>query len=1740
MFFEKRNKSDEDSFTDLDEVFSRHAKSVNILPRPGFKEALFARLNSVRQTSSMSTKTFFRNLPLLACPPKPERRRAKERVGVRLVTAGLTVLVVAVISTMVFQPFFGVKTVFAQDNFVLTAEQSDSLGVEPDTSFILESKDPVKVDDIKDKISLNTEIAFDMEQVSENKIRLVFAAALPVAKVVTFSLASATTTSAGETVERPYYWAFQVKSPFKVTGTIPGEQTTEVALDSGIEVNFNYENVSLKDFEKAFSVMPKLKGHFEQSRRTFVFVPEEGLQPRALYTVTISGSLGLKGSDDTLGKDYVFSFETASDTKRGARFSIQERYLSINPSDKAVAPYSAWRDDHGEEKVQVEIRQFISKTEASDFQQYLLTMKKVSENSWLNYTPIAAWFDVSGLPVVMTFEAESLEVGWQKMVVFPDTLPRGYYLADFTFAGLHRFVLIESSQITAYAVKAVNETLVWVNSAETSAPISGAAVSFVDFDEASAVTGEDGLASIPVSADWTAEQYDLLSWLEVRSGSEAIILPLEENNFWLADQSSQEQKTPILSASENYWTYLYTDRPMYQLTDTVKFWGYISHRDNNDIPKNLRATISQGGQCSYGGCFNSGVLVYDESAISVSETGFFSGELKLGGVSSGNYDLSIQLGDELITERGFNVSEYVKPAYTLSVTPDAETVWTGETIGYTVHGEFFEGTPVKGLKVSVEFDGENQELTLDEAGNARGSFKAQTYEEEESYPVSAWFFAAPARPEEAGISAEASIIVFGPKVYLDEDRPASTIKDGVGTIKLTTRQVQAIASWEPEIFAPTVRSNQVVTGSLFELTYNKTESGAYYDFIKKLVVKKYHYTRVEKKIADLSLISNEKGEIIYTFAATNPEANYKVELSAKDENGLTGNLNTYLWRKYAYNDNNHPYLYFKNLNAPEDEQSSFPGYKIGDAVNLQVQKDEATFVPETKGKFLFFQAQRGLREKTLQNAADYNFTFNQEDLPGISVYGVYFSGSAYAEVGDWGYGGGRYAVNFDNRQKELRVSVKADKENYRPGDEVALTVETLDQNNQAVAAGVNLNVVDEAFYALMSEEVNPLDELYENVYDGVIATKVSSRMVESMSAGAEKGGGGERGRVAFKDTADFVSVITDKNGQASYKFILPDNITSWRVTAQAIEPENKMAGDTKIDLNASLPFFVTPVMRESYLVDDQPEILIRAAGTDISTGSSVEYLIKVPDAQIEEIKTALANETVLFSLPKLSEGSHEITITGTSGNLKDTITRSVKIVQSRLVEPIVFSTDLNQSSVINGSTDGLTYVTFAEAGRGRYYDKLERLARKFGDRADEVLTRTLAAEMLNEYFGTRETVPEISLSSYQESGIRLLSYADEDFDLSTKVAMLGETPFEESDLINYFSDYLYSSREAGQEISAEEAAKAYAGLAGLGEPVLAEVQRLADEEGLGRTEKLYLAMAMYLSGDGEGARAIYRELLKDLTEEFGYAYLPDKDLETQGEQTALMAVLAGGLREDKRDALFDYIIKQHHGDTLLVLDQVLFLKETLKTLIGQAAEIEYFLAGERRTAALKNNETLTLPLSVEELAGLNPAVKNGAVTAISRYDSPVVSLDQEVDSRLILTRKYSAVDGSVGTTFKSGDLIQVDITYNIPKSGEGETTPQAFFEITDVVPSGLAVMKPSWQNDELCQSWPNNVENQSISFFVGNGKYKSGRCPAYTLIYYARVVTPGTYVAEPTFIRSVRAPSEQNHLAESTIITIGE
>ncbi|HAU66085.1 TPA: hypothetical protein DCW61_01940 [Candidatus Uhrbacteria bacterium] len=1743
----ERNEKEDESLKEVQTLLTRHADSFNTIPRPGFKEALKARILEARQHVSMPRFSSLFSSGLFK----------------KMAPLGLSLGVLLIIFMMVFQPFFHTNIVSAAE-LILTAENSDSLGVDPQSTFLLESKENLDIKAVQEQLKIQMEhnVPFTLEQIDAKKIRLAFEEPLSPNELLGVTLNQVQTTQNGETQERPYQWAFQVKETFRVLATTPGNRESYAPVETGVEVVFSHQHIDLKKFEQAFHIEPKVNGIFTSQDRSFAFVPEK-LEPGTVYTVTIDKSLRPEGSEETLQEDYIFSFETNPNSLGWFEFSVAEHYVTVSPSSTVTIPYHANGETHNEQgnpqssgvqsPLHVKLSQFLPQENQSAYEQFVEANRRAKSLEWRVFTATDELLNTSTLTPVSEFDAQKVNASWENYFLFPESLEEGYYFAQVSFGDRQTWLLIASSPLTAYVAKANNQTLVWVNDALTKQAIAGADVRLLDYGT-SATTDQEGLGTIRVSAESSTQDYLETEFLEVKQDNHAILLTLTEPYVLYGNKSLYEGKRGVFSQpSSEYWSYLYTDRPMYQTTDTLKLWGYLEKRSTGERPSQIHVWIGQKQWCDYSmSCTGERPVIFDETLLSVNKEGTFEGTLDIDQMPPGYYQVTTEVNGEEISSRGINVSEYTKPAYTLTLTPDTKAVFAGEPVEFTVQAEFFEGTPVKGLEVDVNTQFEQKTLILDETGTARGSVsfsyqQLQTQESTQRFPTYQWISIKPHRPEEGQIESNTYVMVFGPHVYIDIPWNQATSKEGQGEVTFTTRNVEPIDSWDPSLFGSNVLANQLVSGEVIEITYVSREVGSSYDFISKKVIKQYTYDRQEKKILDFTVTTDAQGKGTYRFDTPNKNANYEVHLSSADSSGLVDKATSYVWIDQSFKYGQDTALHFKN---PEiDANPSFQGYDLGQTVHLSVEQNWKPFVPESTGRFLYFKAQNGIQETHTSSSPDYEFSYEAKDIPNVDIYGVYFNGEAYAKIS------GNSSVSFDTSSHELKVNISQDKTQYRPGEEVTLFFDVHDADNQPVAAQLNINVVDEAFYALASEEVNPLRELFHFVESGVLVTQTSEQIKQSDSM-AEGGGGGDRGRFVFKDTALFKTIQTDTNGKGTLTFTLPDNITSWRVTAQALETNQKLAGKKTTQVAATLPFFIQPTLQKSYLKEDRPIILLRANGTDVDQTQPVTYSVKIGNQETEQTITSTIGETAHVSLPELPLGKIEITIHGETqqasddemGVLTDTITRSINVVSSRLTKSTISTYRLNDYPTLSGSTDDLTWVTFIDGNQGRYYGELSSLSYQSGERVDQAVTRMLARELLNQTFNETEIPSSFSPSVYQGQGIRLFPYSSESIELTAQIALLQEIPFDKEAMKIALRNQLFPSLSSQpSSLTTREIAQVYAALATLGEPVLAQTQQFLTTPDLGVEEQLYGSLALLYSGHKEGARMMYKSLIEQTTKEQNSRWLPADSKELQGKYTALLAVLSSGLNEPEADELYSAVITKDHGETLLAVEQFLFIKNRLQNLPIGSITATYYLEGEQHTVSLEKGESFSIALTQEELQALQPETTKGEVMLVTRSTKPFTQEESDVQENLLLTRSYYSQTNPT-QTFKEGDLVKIKLQFDIPTSDipTSETQTPETFELVDLLPSGLEVITPtlavyqSDMRDQVCQSYPTQVKDQQISFFVSNDTgWNSAGCELHTVVYYARVVTPGTYLSQPAMMSSITNP-EIYTLSDSSSLTIGQ
>lgn len=1731
-------------------------------------------------------------------------------------------------------PFTGKPVQIAAADLKMEASLSDSIGVASASSFLLSSstKD-LPAATVEQTLTINPQFDFEVKQVSAKEVEIVPSQPLTTDTVYHFALANETLPS-----EDDPSWAFQIKNPFRIINSLPRNEGTYVPVDSGIEITFSHENY--EDIDNYFSISPHVDGRFERHKRTVVYV-HKGLSYSTLYTVTVKSGLGLTGSEEKLKEDYVFQFETKAEPKPTVQLgylSFDKEFVEFPPSEEPVLGFYAYSVPE-DFKLPLEVFQYPS-------QDALLEALAAKEKIplWAQGCRGVYVYPTEGLTQVLSFEAPLQEGEYKSYVVFPDKLLEGYYLVQFQYEGETKQSLLQVTDVATYLSVSKTKTLVWVNDVNLGQAVSGAVVNLVG-GSLQELTDSSGIAYFTSPQDLIEAKKLHYFTINTPQGKTAVV-PVTDGGYY-PYYSSYEYIGWSSSQGEDYWSYFYLDRELYLPTDKINFWGLVKHRDRPETRPQIKIQLTKS---DYYGYYQESVPIF-ETEITPSDLGTFHGEVPIQNLKPSYYLVQVVLDNKVLATQSLDVKEYTKPAYKISVQPDKEAIFAGETVNLMGEVNFFEGTPVSNLTLMCKWDLDT-EVTTDSEGKFLLPY-TPTYEDSENrpYPTSATFDFTPKLAEEAEITARTRVRVFGPQINLAAkatrtSEEGTEVKVSMEVHKIVLDRLNDGTAEDYYDYLGDPVPGQIIEGKITETHWEKKETGEYYDFINKKVRKKYDYYTIREHFGDFQVVTGTDGKASYEFNL-NPERSYEIKLEAKDEASRIARKKVYvsgtLYGWYGYHrESDYYYL------ATVEEISS---YGIGDKVSLILKKGEEDLTTEELPRYLFSLAQRGFRDFQVSKKPLYEFNFEASYVPNIVANAVYFNGRTYFQA---------EALNLFYRKedKELSIEINPDKETHKPAEEVNLEVVVKDKDGVGQEAEVNLSLVDEALFALQEQYVYTLDSLYDYLGSGILRTYTSHQQ-PAEAAAAEKGAAcflqgtpirmageknkpieevkvgdniqthrserdsnfvsakvtkvekhlveqvlfinqslsvtpehrmfingrwqeiglakigdlllNEMGEVVsitsieekygrfevynlkvenfktyfaagfyvhndkgavrefFADQAFFGVVKTDKNGRGEVSFKLPDNLTSWRITYQGVTEDLK-AGHGIKTLPVRLPFFVDMALNSHYLVADEPVVKLRSFGTQLNPGEEVEYQITVPSLGEEtpQVLKGKAFEVIDYKLPPLKVGGHKIVVSGKVRDLTDTLARSFKVYDSYLLKTEAEFGQLTEETKVKTSQNLETWLIFSDQNRGRFYPVLNSLRYTYGDRVDQRLARVKSQKLLQDYFGeegvSEEDFDGVKYQVPADGGIALFPYSSSELDLSAKIAALSAEEFDQVALQQYFLD-IVNSREEGTE----RVAMALYGLAALGDSVLVPMQQLNQRTDLSVISKLYLALGMAELGDKQTAREIYKNLMEKYGEE-SPPYLRlnvGRGQDDVLQATSLVVQLAGVLADDAQHTLYEYVNEHWTTDILIYLEKLAYAEHALPLASSEPVSFTYTIGSQGETKTLQKGETFRLVLNPEQAQEIKFSDIQGTIGFTQFIQVPLDPENIEKSPYAKISRVYS-VAGQQTQNFKEGDLVKVQIYYQLePKAFEG------CYQVTDYLPSGLkAITKLMSYGIRDIEVWyPYEVSGQKVSFCT----YRESK--QKPIIYYARVISKGKYLAENALIQSQKSPADLN-VSDSVTIEI--
>jgi hypothetical protein len=1489
-------------------------------------------------------------------------------------------------------------------------------------------------------------------------------------------------------------WSFRTGGPLHVVRRLPDDVSTQVPIDTGIEIEFDQDGATgLADH---FSIEPAVRGEFETHGRTWVFVPSDGLAAATLYTVTLTAGVGIENSTLVLEEDVRFAFETAGPTsQRTEPLIVFERPVQeIRPNEAAVIPVGV----HGDSGEATTITRGLVVYALPSLDDALEAARTLSlDRGWASWSSNGN-VPTDGLEAVASFDVE-VSVPWASQhLTLPTGLPAGWYLLEVPQEGRAAQVVLQVTDLAAYVLLSETRTVAWVNDLALDAPIAGAALGSID-GSLLGRTDAAGLLDVAtpealLAAPDIGAQLDLL--LVSAPDGRRIIAPLggEGYAYWNWNRPAPSAK---------WWLLLGTDRLQYRNDDTIRAWGLIRSREDRSVPGDLELRLVSG---------------YDMQAppiarldVTASSRGVITGQLPVRGLPPGDYHVGLFVDGESVSQAQLRVTDIRKPTFQIDVTSDRRVYLDGETVTVRATATFYDGTaaPGLGLRVSASpVSGESERVvTVDGLGAAVATFEAAT-----SGPSAegGGLYASPSQPEEGSSYGQSPIAVLPSTAWLTADATLDesglSVTGRVTQIDREAAEAQVVEQGWVHDPSGDPWAGRTVSVKVDRVMWTPVQSGTTYDFLLKKSVPNYRYERTVDPLGTFTPRSGDDGSFVLSLPAEMSNGGIEITLSTLDDAGRRVEMMAWAQSPIgASPPSTFPYLEQRASCGPATSLLA----SLGESVSVTVRSGEGT--PSAEGRTLFVVGRRGVDEVLVTTGADIERVFGEDDLPSLTVRAIRLSPAGYIVTND-----AMIRVNADD--KAIEVTLASDQKRYLPGDEVTVAITTTRRDGTPLAADVIVQAIDLKLYAIGAAEEVDTSRLMLPVSSGFLRSYASHRVPPPNfgdGCGAATGGGDPRDD--FKDLATFQTVTTDAQGRASATFEVPDDLTSWAVSATAIG-DRLESGTGAIEIPVGLPFFVDAIIAPEYLAGEEPVVLLRAYGDALADGDPVRFTIDSPSLGLDEmVIEGVAFEAARAPLPALPLGEHEVTIAaeraGAEPELADALVRILRVVPTRL-RALETAYDPVSATLEPPGGEGMTTYVVSDAGRGALMPVIQDLAWTSSARFDSSLAADMARTILIEEFGVRDAdLPPAGFAGmhgHPPEGFALLPYGSADLFLTARTGFVAPDRVP----IDYVRQALRT--EADDTASRERRIVALAGLAGIGDEVLGEL-RAIEAEDLTLRERVWLALGYQAGGDEEAARAIERSILTDHGQRLGPWVRLDGGASTpeSAEVTASMLLLAAELRDPIATDIARYLLDNPSSEYLAALEHVGFVRSAIEWLPRQEARFAWTVDGERHEETIEPGASFTLTLTAGQRRAFVLERLDGELTVASSWAREAREADLPDDPSVTIERTISPAGHA-----PADDLVRVTLNVSFD-----DGAPAGCYEVTDLVPSGLApVIAP------MGQWWdggggphvigPYAVEGQHVSWCVDPEMQAPIR-----LGYSARVVTPGTYTWEPAVIQSVAAPS---------------
>lgn len=357
-----------------------------------------------------------------------------------------------------------------------------------------------------------------------------------------------------------------------------------------------------------------------------------------------------------------------------------------------------------------------------------------------------------------------------------------------------------------------------------------------------------------------------------------------------------------------------------------------------------------------------------------------------------------------------------------------------------------------------------------------------------------------------------------------------------------------------------------------------------------------------------------------------------------------------------------------------------PRYKPGETAKILIKSPykEATALVTYERDLIL----HSYTTKLVGSAPVIEVPLTEEHLPNLYVSVMLLRGRVAAETNDPEEDTGKPAFKIGYvdlpvapDSQRLKVEVGTDKPQYGPGETVTTTLKVTDAKGKPVVAELSLTAADVGVLNLIDYRTPDFfDTFYGSLPLAVRTAESLTDVIGQRSYGAKgesRGGGGGYNpefRSDFRLTAVWEpTVVTDSSGKAEVRFKLPENLTTFRVMATAIDKDTR-CGKAETEIVLTKPLILKASAPSFARIGDDFQ-----AGVLAVNGTKEDRTLKISvqaegiegkfDPQEIVVKAGEERE-ILFPMKASKEGTAVLLISGVMGSEKDGLRLEIPCKQS--------------------------------------------------------------------------------------------------------------------------------------------------------------------------------------------------------------------------------------------------------------------------------------------------------------------------------------------------------------------------------------------------------------------------------------------------------------------------------------------